>query len=456
MKKILLSLLMTISLTINSQNQQYGQYVVENSPSCKNGHDGSLTAINTNTLITTAYLWSTGETTQTISNLSPGPYQCKFKYSNAPNSAIFAIVNTFVDTVDFSLNVISNASCGISDGEIKVFTFTKGISSGGINPYFIFGTDTSIIKLNGITYKTLDSLTINTNSGTHSLTVARHINNNSLVCYDTLSFTMSTTRPPLPICLVTVNQTSSYNTLVWDKTNISAADSFCVYRETATNVFQKIATIPPDSISEYNDLSANPNVTSYTYVITVKDTCGNESVYSNSHSTIHLESNGNGNFYWTLYQIQNTPNPVNYYIIYRDNLGDGNFTPISSTIPGTNTTFTDINYAQYPNAKYYISVSWNISCSPSRSPGLSTTRSNIKSFSATTGINEYTANSVIIFPNPTTGIFQISENFKIANIYNSTGSLIFSSKEKTIDISGLGSGIYFVEVNNSFYKVIKN
>ena len=73
-------------------------------------------------------------------------------------------------------------------------------------------------------------------------------------------------------------------------------------------------------------------------VITVKNDCGIESVHSNSHSTIHLQDNGNGNFAWTLYKGAT----VNYYVIYRDSLGTGNFTPLSATIPGTNTTFTDI------------------------------------------------------------------------------------------------------------------
>jgi len=437
MKTLLSTLMICMSLISNAQ-------ITQIQPSCKNGHTGIL-AVTENAVFVSGYLWSTGATTRTITNLAPGTYTC---YIAQTNGYTFNEVDT-VDTIaNATVAVITAASCGITDGQVK------------ISPVGYFGTtDTSIVKLNGIAYKLHDttSMSITASGGTNIFTIIRTFNDSS-TCYDTISMNVPTTRPPLPICLVSVNQTSSYNTLIWDKTNVTPADSFCIYRETATNTFQKIATVPPDSISEYNDITANPNVTSYTYVITVKDTCGNESAYSNSHSTIHLESNGNGNFYWTLYQIQNTPNPVNYYIMYRDSLGNGDFTPISSTIPGTNNTFTDVDYAQFPNAKYYISVSWNITCSPSRSPGLSTTRSNIKSRSITaTGIIEVNNNNkVLIFPNPTSDVFQIKGDFTLATIYNSIGSLIFSTTQKNVSLNGFSNGIYFIEVNNSFYKVIKN
>jgi hypothetical protein len=427
-----------MSLIINAQT------IMQIQPSCKNGHDGIL-AVTENAIFISGYLWSTGATTRTITNLAPGTYTCQIGQTNGGTVTQTGTVDTVTDA---TASIAAAASCGITDGQVKISPTNYNI---GIN-------DTSVIKLNGISYITHDTTSILiTASGGHNLfTVARTINN-AFTCFDTLPILVPTTRPPLPICLVSVNQTSTYNTLIWDKTNVTPVDSFCIYRETQTNVYSKIATVPPDSISEYNDLTANPNVTSYTYVITVKDTCGNESVYSNSHSTIHLQDNGNGNFSWTLYQIQNTPNPVNYYIMYRDNLGDGNFAPISSTIPGTNTTFTDIDYDLYPNAKYYISVSWNITCSPSRSAVLSTTRSNIKSRNTATGITEVNNNNkVLIFPNPTSGIFQISGDFKIANVYTNTGILILSTSEKTVNLNGFSDGLYFVEANNNFYKVIKN
>lgn len=354
MKKLLSFLLLSaISLTIFASCRPSMMQV---SPSCNNRPIGSLTILTCSSTGVT-YLWSTGETTQTINGLVPGTYSC--------------VVND------------------------------PGTSSFFPNPDTVVGT---------------------VNNGYQS---------------------------PTPICLITVDQNSTYNTVVWDRGTIPAIDSFCIYRETATNVYSKIATVPPDSLSTYNDHAANPNVTSYTYVITVKDTCGNESVYSNSHTTIHLQSNGNGNFAWTLYQIQNTPNPVNYYIIYRDSLGTGNFTPLSSTIPGTNTTYTDVNSASFPNALYYVEALWNISCTPTRS--INTTRSNTKSLIAT-GIEELTASNLItIIPNPNSGIFRVETkniNMSTIKIHNTLGEIIYESQNinSEIDLSAEPKGTYFIEV----------
>jgi hypothetical protein len=119
------------------------------------------------------------------------------------------------------------------------------------------------------------------------------------------TLSIATLQPPgIDICLVTVDTASTHNIIIWEKQPTSLIDSFCIYRETTSNIYTKIATIPFDSLSEYHDYDANPNTTSYRYKMSIIDTCGAESALSPFHNTIHLQNLGNGNFQWTFYQIE--------------------------------------------------------------------------------------------------------------------------------------------------------
>jgi PKD repeat protein len=263
------------------------------------------------------------------------------------------------------------------------------------------------------------------------------------------------------ICLSTVDTLSTHNIIYWEKLAVTGIDSFRIYREVTTNTYAHIASVHYDSLSEYHDTGADPNVTSYKYKMTVIDTCGNESVpadWSLYHNTIHLQNLGNGNLQWTLYEIEGTSNPVTFYRVYRDDLGTGNFLPISSTIPGGNTTYTDVNYALYPLSRYRVDVAWSISCSPTRA-SVNTTRSNIKNGSSTTtGIQDKSLNDhLLVYPNPA------SENITVEflggrsnelSVYNSFGQVVYSEliinnevvMKKTFDISNLQKGIYYIRL----------
>jgi hypothetical protein len=279
---------------------------------------------------------------------------------------------------------------------------------------------------------------------------------------------IATVQPPgVDICLVTVNDSSTHNIILWEKPATSLIDSFFIYRETTTNVYTKIGAVPYDSLSEYHDLdtNANPNSTSFRYKLSVLDTCGAESALSKYHNTIHLQNLGSGNFQWTFYRIEGTPNPVISFNMNRDNLGNGNFSPIG-LIPGTNATFTDINHSSFPDAEYVIDVDWNISCTPIRAT-INTTRSNIKRKNQIdtlliTGIDNTLLNEIAVYPNPADDVLNIElpEQLKIKQmqLINSLGQIVWSQKPEsnlmTIDVAALPKGIYLlaVETENGILK----
>jgi hypothetical protein len=273
---------------------------------------------------------------------------------------------------------------------------------------------------------------------------------------------------------------------VWEKIETDLVDSFLIYRETATNVYTKIASIHYDSLSEYHDYAANPNTTSYRYKISSLDICRVETALSPFHSTIHLQNLGLGNFQWTFYDIEDTTNPVDEFNIYRDPYGNGNFFHIG-TVPGTNATFTDISHASFPNAKYVVDVNWRISCTPRRA-SINTTRSNIKRIShidtpginpidtipndtipndtTLTGLASISDESFLIYPNPADEtmalVFSSPVNIRRLQLLNVLGRRVWSEERvkvdanhvKTIQVGALPKGVYVLaaEINAGSFR----
>jgi len=270
----------------------------------------------------------------------------------------------------------------------------------------------------------------------------------------------------VPLCLISVDTNSTHNIIYWEKPITALVDSFFIYREITTDTYSKIAAVAYEALSEYYDYEANPNLTSYKYKISVLDTCGFEGEQSDYHNSIHLLNLGNGNLLWTLYEIEHTSNPVTYYRVYRDDFGTNNFQPINSSIPGSNTTYTDVNYSSYPNAKYVVDVSWGISCTPFRSTAI-TSRSNQWSDNLVNIENEL-ENQIQIFPNPANDnvTVEFSSNIKPLKIeiYNSLGELIFTSffsKIETasgkikIEVVNFADGIYTLAETSQSGKIFK-
>jgi hypothetical protein len=265
--------------------------------------------------------------------------------------------------------------------------------------------------------------------------------------------------------MVSVDSLSTHNIVVWEKTGLpSSIDSFSVYRETMTNVFTKVGSLSSNALSVFHDYNANPGVTSYKYKIAAIDSCGSTSILSDYHETIHLQYFGLGNLQWTLYDIEAAVNPVNYYIIYRDNFGTGNFAAISSTIPGGNSTYTDINYASYPNASYKVETAWSISCNPTAKLSNSlnstmVTRSNIIYLGSANVLENFALqNELLIYPNPASTEITISTPVKFTDVklVNSIGQIVGQTKySNTVSVVELSRGIYFMQLFNENGNLLK-
>lgn len=295
-----------------------------------------------------------------------------------------------------------------------------------------------------------------------------HIKNDGCsINTDTISVTVKAVPSTPEICAVTVDSLSTHNIIVWDKSGVTGANAFNIYREDVTNVYSYIGTVLYDSLSEFHDYGANPNVTTKRYKISASDTCGQESPLSNYHNTIYIVSNGSGQFSWNpVYTIENTANPVDNYLLMRDDNSNGTWTQIASTA-GNQNTIVDPLYASFPNASYRVETAWSISCLPTRG-AINTSRSNIRSPTSVIGIAEQLNENISMFPNPAEE--QVIVKFynrgskKLIYVSDLLGRKIISleteSNEVTIDVSMLSPGSYIVEVisenSKSQKKLIKN
>lgn len=356
--------------------------------------------------------------------------------------------NTFCQTVSVCAPSVANFTTSVS-GLTATFNNT---STNGINYYWTFGDANASNQKNPVH--------IYSTPGNHNVCLTTDNNcGSNQVCKNV--YTSCSAFTIQNICMVTVDSLSTHTIIYWEKPVTTDIDSFRLYREVTAGTYDYVASIPYDSLSEYHDYTADPNATSYKYKLAFVDTCGAVSSMSNFHSTIHLQNLGNGNFQWTLYDMENAGNPVNYYRLYRDDNSTGAFLPVSLTIPGGNTTYTDVNYATYPNANYRVDVNWNITCTPTRS-GINTTRSNIKASSAVISVEELMLNNAIqVYPNPATDMVTIqypsgNKNYQL-KIFDALGQLVYNealantagsngSFTKQIDVSGFRKGIYIVSV----------
>ncbi|MBI4647781.1 MAG: T9SS type A sorting domain-containing protein [Bacteroidia bacterium] len=347
----------------------------------------------------------------------------------------------------------ANVSCnGFSDG------FATLTMNGGMEPF-------TYLWSNGQTTPSAINLT----AGNYSVSIT-DIND----CIQTSS--VNITEPPAEtaaICMVTVDSLSEYNVIVWDKSLNTAAESYTIYREIATDNYQPIAAIPYDSFSQFTDTvhalyfpnTGDPNEGTYRYKIQVLDTCGGFSEMSPYHNTIYMLNSG-GIFYWTLpYSIENSPNPVTSYILMRDDYSTGDWHDITS-VAGTQQTVSDPLYVIYQNtASWRVKTQWSINCTPTLKNTQSYNYSLSNIFNNTTGILENTANTGIsVYPNPSDGLITIhshGQTIEHIQVHNVLGEQLFSKSINNgqnnirLNLSALSQGVYFLKVKMRNEIVVK-
>jgi hypothetical protein len=411
----------------------------------------------------------------TASTNATTPFSYQWNINSAPISG--ATSNTVAVTQNgyYSVSTIKN-SCPVTSSAVQV-TFnalpaTPAITSAGSIVPCVGGTVTlTSSAISGGTYlwnttQTTQAITVS-NTGTYSLTVTNGFGCNA----GSAPFVVNASFIQAPICLVTVDSTSTKNLIIWDKQPGQPIDSFRIYRNISG--FKQIASVSYNDLSEFTDTTngVNPNVQAYEYAITILDNCGNESPLSSSHRSIYQATPiffppAKFDLSWTDYQGFGF---TQYYIL-RDNNNNGNWIKIDSVNFSSSNQYSDIG-SNYPvptdSARYIVEAVNPSGCNISvKEPNpMATSVKSSKSNSQDKIGNPLgiygKANEcqLKIYPNPSKGTFTV----QVANantsaistilVYNVLGEQVYQTQLNTqkaeITIPGIEKGVYQLQVTTS-------
>lgn len=386
------------------------------------------------------YLWNTGDTDENIANAGSGIYTLTVTDANGCTASDIGIV--YDDTAPYiSQWYLEPATCSEEDGAIYTY------------PVMI-GDNPQISWSNGSTEASIDTIP----AGTYTA----HLFNDE-GCHNYSVFEVPVRAPERqPICVVTVDSTTSTNLIVWEKIGEQGITLFNIYRETfVPGQFQKIDTVHNTNLSIFNDVVASPIDRSWKYRITAVNECGVESVPSIAHKTIHLSAIdlGNGDFkvVWNFYEGTS----YNAFNVYRFTNSTG-WEQIATT-PAGQPYFIDTP----PNtAGLDYMVDFEVACTAdlAKAQDFNSARSNKDKgqFSAGNGTGDshnglietnLGDGTVYLYPNPVSGgkVFVEMDNIPAASytIVSVTGQTVASGQlTEGVSTIGLepGAGMYIMHL----------
>jgi hypothetical protein len=274
------------------------------------------------------------------------------------------------------------------------------------------------------------------------------------------------------ICMVTVDSVTGENLLVWEKPITNLIDSFIIYKEVSPFVYKRIISQPYSALSEVIDTASNPSMHDDVYKLVAVDTCGNFTLPSVFHRTIHLQINpGIGTS-----RVLSWNNEAGFvapgYIVMRGKPGQMvQIDTISSTqnsyIDNPDATTLANNDTCYRIDVLLPSGGCNSTKSMTvRVRSTSNNSSNRNLAISGVGINDAAINeSIEFYPNPVESSLLVKNynNQLISDIYvfSLIGAAVDLPIVKTtassaqIDCSSLTQGIYVLQIGNTYRKFVK-
>jgi len=406
-----------------------------NLPKCSTS-DGSISLAVTGGKSPYTYSWTDGSTNSTLSSLAAGIYSVIINdASGCEQYGDYELNN--IGAPEIILDSIDTAQCNQNIGAINVSV------SGGIEPYTYNWSDA-----NSSTTQDISGLAV----GFYDLVVT---DNNG--CKASLSAEVpSRTFAQPTIDLVTVNETSGKNMIIWRKEFTNTIDYYTIYRETyVAGEYAEVDKIPYALTSIYTDDTANSKEQSWRYKIAATDMCGNESPLSPEHKTIHLQKNiglqNVVNLDWDAYE------GIDFYtyVIYRESTKNG--IEEIKKIPSSITRYTDL-LPPSDVQSYYVAIDLPTVIDPSKlkssSGPYSQSISNMAE-SVLTKSKLFDVNNAMVHPNPANSIITVtfpSNGDYIVSIFDAYGRQVSqtvkveNSKSLQLSVSDLSVGVYSVKI----------
>lgn len=483
----------TEAITVNyGSNAVSGTIMVEASNSCGTGNSSSLSVtvdpLPSDPVPVSGDLTVCQGENGVVYTINPLLNTSNYNWTIPSGASISAGSNTNSITVDYSTSAISgdisvygSNACG-NGAQFDVFVTVDPlpdaadvISGPAIltqcpNSNGMVYTVNAINNATGYNWDLPSGTVITAGSNTNSITVDFPYGtsdyliavNGTNACGSGLSNTLQLVFDQMVVqelCLVSVNESSDHNLVIWEKTPSLLIDSFRIYREVAGLGFTHIASVHYDSLSSFEDTDAgvDPNITQYRYKISAVDTCGNEGPLSGFHQTIYtfppLVSGNDIILDWEAYD--GLALPGFYYRIMRDTGMAGNWEAIDS-VPEFTTVYTDLNAMNAGDTlRYYIEVVVPDVCEATRAINHNSTRSNrtqpVQGNSVS--VQElFSEENMILSPNP--AMDKVAIRFdghagqKQIELFDLEGRLIHTEQWTgmygELNISGFESGVYIV------------
>jgi PKD repeat protein len=375
-----------------------------------------------------------GETNQNTAATLGGNYQVSITQNGCSAiSQVLAITELPGVTTPILVVEQTNAGCSGNDA-------TVSLTDANYN---------SITWSNG----TVNASSINVSeSGSYSVTVTD--NNGCTATSSAVEINLSLV-DVVPICLVTVDQTTGKNNVVWEPVTSDMINSYVVLKETnVANVYAQIGTVAYGSNGLFEDVNSNPQVQANRYKLALIDTCGILSSNSDYHKTIHLTTNlgvgNNVNLIWSGYEGFD----FGSYNIYRG-ASAGTMT-LLTTIASNLDSYSDINPPV--GEVYYMIEVEGVSCDPQRT--LVYSHSNILDTSV--GVEEVVSSTISLYPNPATTSINLQVNSTLIGqeyvVFDAIGKVIYKSKiqstNEIIQLENFNNGNYFVKVNEVVKRIV--
>jgi hypothetical protein len=448
---------------------------------CHDDLDGAIDLTITGTTGPYTRVWSNGQTSEDLTNLSAGVYDVTITDINGCQ-AVHAYSIDDPGEIFANIEVIS-ADCGLSNGSLEAspaggtgtLTFqwfdgggtyinnTNLISSLPGGMYYIVIMDAngctklkngtlnenggpvvlidSVINVScintGSIYTTINSsaaiASINWSNGSTSQDVTglgtgfyaiqvEDVNS----CIGMAQVELVNSQPDDQIiCMVTVDEITNTNRVVWEKPVTSDISHFNIYRETSVlGTYQFVDSVLYADESFFNDTVASPQIRSWRYKISAVDACGNEGELSEIHKTIHLTISagltGLVNLAWDQYEGF----PYSTFDIYR--FTDLTGWELIQSLPANTFALSDVAPSSV-GLTYRVVIDPPSVCTSAKATDYNSSRSNRSTTgfnSPGVGVDEIQIKEVSIYPNPT------NDNIVI------TGDLSEGSTIELIDFNG--------------------
>jgi photosystem II stability/assembly factor-like uncharacterized protein len=375
------------------------------------------------------YAWSTGATTSGLSSVAAGVYTVTVGDANGCEKAQTIILNE-VGSSGVVLESIVTNDCEATTGSAFVFALR-------LDNTFLWSDNST------------DEDLINVPGGIYTLEVT-----NGDGCKSYLSAAIVPQQPQgVEICIVSVDETTNTNMVLWEKPVTTEISFFNIYRESCQQgVYHLIHTQAYADESLYEDDLANTDTRGWRYKISAVNSCGEESERSDAHRAIHLmmtESSGAYTLIWTDYEGFE----VTTHDVYRYTTSIG--AELLAALPAGINTYSDTPTA-FDDLSYFVVADPGYTCTSSRA-NINTSRSNTKGGIApevVDGITDLLSNAVALYPNPTTNLSQLFIPTQLVGstvtLTNAVGqvmtTLVATNTTLELDLGTYANGLYVVKI----------